>query len=106
MSALAFADPAFESQAAFRAILRAIASPGADRTLRARPRAAVAAFAGRGGGDPRARRFRDAALDRALVAEASEMAAYLKFHTGAPLAAAPREAAFALVDANRTFSIS
>jgi alpha-D-ribose 1-methylphosphonate 5-triphosphate synthase subunit PhnH len=36
-----------------------------------------------------------------MLEEWGEAAAYLKFHTGAPLAASPRDAAFALLDLER-----
>ena len=99
MSALAFADPAFESQAAFRAILKAIASPGAieacgkgtSRRLRCSVR------------PPRRRSLTLADFETPLwiapsFAANGELVAYLKFHTGAPRAAAPDAAAFALID--------
>ena len=98
MSALAFADPAVESQAAFRAILRAIASPGAIESC------------GRGLAPPSPLSPAAAAAILTLadfetplwiapsLAASSEAVAYLKFHTGAPLAASPDQAAFALVD--------
>jgi alpha-D-ribose 1-methylphosphonate 5-triphosphate synthase subunit PhnH len=101
MSALAFADPAFESQAAFRAILRAIASPGAIEScglglappspLSPAAAAAILTLAD----------FETPLWIASSLAEGGEAAAYLKFHTGAPLAASPRDAAFALIDLER-----
>jgi alpha-D-ribose 1-methylphosphonate 5-triphosphate synthase subunit PhnH len=97
MSALAFADPAFESQAAFRAILKAIASPGAIEAC------------GRGLAPPSPLCPAAAAAILTLAdfetplwiapsfAANDELVAYLKFHTGAPRAAAPDAAAFALI---------
>jgi len=100
MSALAFADPAVESQAAFRAILGAIASPGAIETC------------GRGLAPPPPLAPAAAAAILTLAdfetplwiapsLAGGEAAAYLKFHTGAPLAASPVQAAFALIDLER-----
>jgi alpha-D-ribose 1-methylphosphonate 5-triphosphate synthase subunit PhnH len=101
VSALAFADPALESQAAFRAILRAIASPGAIETC------------GKGLAPPSPLSPAAAAALLTLadfetplwlapsLAAAGDAAAYLKFHTGAPLALSPRDAAFALIDLER-----
>jgi alpha-D-ribose 1-methylphosphonate 5-triphosphate synthase subunit PhnH len=100
MSALAFADPAVESQAAFRAILKAIASPGAIESC------------GRGLAPPSPLSPAAAAAILTLAdfetplwiapsLAAGEAVAYLKFHTGASLAASPDEAAFALVDLER-----
>jgi alpha-D-ribose 1-methylphosphonate 5-triphosphate synthase subunit PhnH len=101
MSAMAFADPAFESQAAFRAILRAIASPGAiepcGRGLKPpSPLSPAAAAAILTLAD-----FETPLWIAPSLAEWGEAAAYLKFHTGAPLAASPRDAAFALLDLER-----
>jgi alpha-D-ribose 1-methylphosphonate 5-triphosphate synthase subunit PhnH len=100
MSALAFADPALESQAAFRAILKAIASPGVIETcgeglappspLCSAAAAAVLTLAD----------F-ETPLWIAPSLAAGEAAAYLKFHTGAPLALSPHDAAFALIDLER-----
>ena len=100
MSALAFADPAVESQAAFRAILRAIASPGAIETC------------GRGLAPPSPLSPAAAAAILTLADYETplwiapsladgEATAYLKFHTGAPLAGSPGQAAFALIDLER-----
>jgi alpha-D-ribose 1-methylphosphonate 5-triphosphate synthase subunit PhnH len=99
MSALAFADPVFESQAAFRAILGAMARPGAILAC------------GRGLAPPAPLCPAAAATILALAdfetplwiapsfSANGEVASYLKFHTGAPLAASPDKAAFALLDA-------
>lgn len=100
MSALAFADPALESQAAFRAILSAIASPGAIKTC------------GKGLAPPSPLCPAAAAALLTLIdfetplwiapsLATGEAAAYLKFHTGAPLALSPHAAAFALIDLER-----
>jgi alpha-D-ribose 1-methylphosphonate 5-triphosphate synthase subunit PhnH len=101
MSALAFADPAVESQAAFRAILRAIASPGAiescGRGLAPPPPLSPAAAAA----ILTLADFETPLWIGSSLAERGEAAAYLKFHTGAPLAAAPSQAAFALIDLER-----
>lgn len=99
MSALAFADPVFESQAAFRAILRALSSPGEivvcgaglkpPGSLSAAAAAALLTLAD----------FETTLWIAPAFPRRDEIAAYLKFHTGAALAAAPGKAAFALVDA-------
>jgi alpha-D-ribose 1-methylphosphonate 5-triphosphate synthase subunit PhnH len=98
MNALAFADPARESQAAFRAILRAMARPGEILGC-------GAALA------PPAPLCRAAAAAILTLADfetplwlapslaSDDVRAYLKFHTGAPAAASPDKASFALVDA-------
>ena len=99
MNSLGFADPVFASQTAFRAILRATASPGEIVE-------AGADLAPPHGLSPAA-----AAVILTLVdfetplwiapsfPGHAEVAAYLKFHTGAPFAASPGKTAFALVDA-------
>ncbi len=96
MTALAFTDPVFESQAAFRRIMRAMASPGAilicGETLAPpaplEPAAAAALLTLADFESPLwiAPSFGDA------------VAAYLTFHTGAPLVPSPDKAAFALID--------
>jgi alpha-D-ribose 1-methylphosphonate 5-triphosphate synthase subunit PhnH len=96
MSALAFADPTFESQAVFRRIMRATARPGTilscGGTLAPPPplmRAAAAALLTLADFETSlwiAPSFPDAVGD------------YLAFHSGAPRAAAPDQAVFALVD--------
>ena len=98
MSGLGFADPVFESQAAFRAILAAMARPGAilpcggglEPPAPLSPAAAAAILA-------------LADFETPLWIAPSfwanrEIPDYLKFHSGAPLAAAPDRAAFALID--------
>jgi hypothetical protein len=99
MSRLAFTDPVFESQAAFRAILAAMARPGAihpcgqglEPPAPLSPAAAAAILA-----------LADVETPLWIAPSFSandEISAYLKFHTGAPLAAAPNKAVFALTDA-------
>jgi alpha-D-ribose 1-methylphosphonate 5-triphosphate synthase subunit PhnH len=98
MSALAFANPVFESQATFRSVLHAMASPGriveTGEALAPPPplgRAAAAALL--------TLADFETPLWIAPSFAGSEVGTYLKFHTGAPLAAAPENAAFALADA-------
>ena len=98
MSALAFADQAVESQAAFRAILKAIASPGAIEScgrglappLPLSPAAAAAILT--------LADFETPLWIAPSLATSGEAVAYLRFHTGASLAASPDQAAFALID--------
>jgi len=98
MNAHAFADPARESQAAFRAILSVMARPGTVARCAAAlapppplsPAAAAALLTLADFETP---------VFLAPSFAAGEAAAFLKFHTGAPFAAAPDKAAFALVDA-------
>jgi alpha-D-ribose 1-methylphosphonate 5-triphosphate synthase subunit PhnH len=98
MSARAFADPAFESQAAFRAILKAIASPGSIEACGMSlappsplcPAAAAAILT--------LVDFETPLWIAPSLAANGELVAYIKFHTGAPLAASRQEAAFALLD--------
>ncbi len=98
MSALAFADPARDQQAAFRAILNAMARPGTvaacGASLKPPPPLSPA-----GAAAILTLVDFETPLWLAPSFAASEAAAYLRFHTGAPLAAAPEKAAFALVDA-------
>ena len=96
MSALAFADPTFESQAAFRRIMRALGAPGTilscGEALAPPPplaRAAAAAL------------LTLADFETQLwIAPSFPQAVgdYLAFHSGVARAAAPDKAAFALVD--------
>lgn len=95
--ALGFSDPAMDSQRVFRAIMEALARPGSIRPLAAglrppaplTPELAAVALAL---ADHEAPLWLDAPL-----AGAPEVAAYLRFHTGAAITADPGEAAFALV---------
>ena len=98
MSALAFFDPVRDSQAVFRAILRAISSPGS------------VVPAGAGLAPPKGLSPAAAAAILTLVDFETplwvsptfpgygEVAAYLRFHTGARFASVREKAAFALVD--------
>jgi alpha-D-ribose 1-methylphosphonate 5-triphosphate synthase subunit PhnH len=96
MSALAFADPVFDSQTAFRRIMRAMSAPGTifacgealapPASLSPAAAAALLALAD----------FETPLWIAPSFAE--EVGAYLFFHTGAPRAPGPREAAFALTD--------
>jgi len=89
------------AQAAFRAILRAIASPGAIEScglglappspLSPAAAATILTLAD----------FETPLWIAPSLAEGGEAAAYIKFHSGAPLAASPRDAAFALLDLER-----
>jgi alpha-D-ribose 1-methylphosphonate 5-triphosphate synthase subunit PhnH len=97
MLAPGFADPVHDAQAAFRAVMDALARPGRIRPLDAgltppaplTPELAAVALALTDADTP-------VWLD-ATLADAPEVAAYLRFHTGAPLTDDPARAAFALV---------
>ncbi|MEG9528645.1 MAG: phosphonate C-P lyase system protein PhnH [Hyphomicrobiales bacterium] len=97
MLAPGFADPVHDAQAAFRAVMDALSRPGRIRPLDAgltppaplTPELAAVALALTDADTP-------VWLDAAL-ADAPEVAAYLRFHTGAPLTDDPARAAFALV---------
>jgi alpha-D-ribose 1-methylphosphonate 5-triphosphate synthase subunit PhnH len=100
MTALAFADPVFASQAVFRRIMRAMAAPGTifpcgEALAPPAPLAPAAAAALLTLAD-----FETPLWIAPSFAAASggAVAAYLTFHTGAPLAPSPETAAFALID--------
>lgn len=100
MTALAFANPVFQSQAVFRRIMRAMASPGAifdvaEGLAPPAPLAPAAAAALLTLAD-----FETPVWIAPSFAAASgrAVADYLVFHTGAPIAPSPDKAAFALVD--------
>jgi alpha-D-ribose 1-methylphosphonate 5-triphosphate synthase subunit PhnH len=100
MTALAFADPVFESQAVFRRIMRAMAVPGAifhcgESLAPPAPLAPAAAAALLTLADFEAPLWIAPSF---AAASGGAVAAYLTFHTGAPLAPAPDKAAFALID--------
>lgn len=92
-----FADPVFDAQVAFRAVMDALARPGIIAALRAdldppsplTPELAAIALAL---ADHEAPLWLDAPL-----AAASDVGDFLRFHTGAAIVSAPDEAAFALV---------
>jgi len=100
-SALAkgFADPVFETQRVFRAVMDALARPGTIRPLAVdldppaplTPELAAIAVAL---ADHEAPLWLDAPL-----AAADAVSAFLRFHTGAAIVSEPAEAAFALVGA-------
>lgn len=92
-----FNDPVFDSQAVFRAVLDAMAGPGALQPLpdRVAPPAPLSASAGAillALADADTPVF----LDAALAASAS-VAAWIGFHTGAPVVAVPADATFAVL---------
>lgn len=97
MLAPGFADPVHDAQGTFRAVMDALARPGLPRRLEAgleppaplTPELAAIALALTDADTP-------VWLDSGLAA-APEVAAYLRFHTGAPLTDDPARAAFALI---------
>jgi alpha-D-ribose 1-methylphosphonate 5-triphosphate synthase subunit PhnH len=92
-----FRDPVHDAQGVFRAVLDALARPGTIHAITTRldppepltPELAAIALALTDGDTP-------VWLDPALAAS-PEVAAYLRFHTGAPLTDDPARAAFAFV---------
>lgn len=92
-----FADPVFNAQTVFRAVMDAIARPGSVQPLPAfaRPPAPLSATAG---AIALALCDNDTPLwlDPALQASAA-VKSWLGFHTGAPLANTPADAHFALI---------
>lgn len=100
MTAPAFADPVFQSQAVFRAIMRAMATPGTrfDCGIALSPPGPLAPAAA-------AALLTLADYETPLwiapsfaAASGRAVADYLVFHTGAPLARSADKAVFALVD--------
>lgn len=96
-----FADPVHDTQAVFRTLLNALARPGTIESIDTRlpaadaaddgtPRAGLAAFAA-------LLSLADYATPIWLAQPDAALAAALRFHADAPLAAAPRDAAFAYV---------
>jgi alpha-D-ribose 1-methylphosphonate 5-triphosphate synthase subunit PhnH len=92
-----FADPVFDAQSVFRAVMDAMARPGDTRPVRviAAPPAPLAATAA-------AVALTLCDHDTALwldptLAASDAVRSWLAFHTGAPLVDAPADAAFALV---------
>jgi alpha-D-ribose 1-methylphosphonate 5-triphosphate synthase subunit PhnH len=97
MLAPAFDDPALASQAVFRTVMEALARPGLPRPLASKlatppPLRATAAAVALTLLDYETPFW----LDHGLAA-AGEVAAWLKFHTGAPQTAESAQAAFAFV---------
>lgn len=95
--ALAFADPVHDSQRTFRAVMNAMARPGTIQAVAGLaaapgPLFPVAAAVAVALADYETPLWLDAPL-----AASSEVAAYLTFHTGARIVAAPAHAIFALV---------
>jgi alpha-D-ribose 1-methylphosphonate 5-triphosphate synthase subunit PhnH len=94
-------DPAFASQAAFRALMEAFARPGEMRTLRGMTAPAPLAPATAALVQSLADYETPVWLDHSL-AGAPAVVEWIRFHTGAPLVTDPGEAAFALVADPRT----
>jgi len=97
MLAPAFDDPALASQAAFRAVMEAMARPGLPRPLAAKlappaPFSATAAAIALTLLDYETRFWLDPGL-----AAAGEVADWIRFHTGAPPTEVPGQAAFAFI---------
>jgi alpha-D-ribose 1-methylphosphonate 5-triphosphate synthase subunit PhnH len=100
--AAAFADPVDNAQAVFRAVMDAMARPGTPQTLA--PALVPPAPLSRGAGaialallDYESPFWLDETLTRQ-----PDVAQWLRFHTGAPIARDPKDAAFAfMADANR-----
>lgn len=92
-----FADPVFEAQAVFRAVMNAMARPGSIQALPVaaeappplQPAAAAIALSLL---DSETRVWLDPGL-----ATVQEVGAWLRFHTGTTLTTAPGEAGFALI---------
>ena len=95
-----FADPVHDSQAVFRAVMRAMARPGTIETLgfdlASPPLPVAAAAACLALADFETPLWLSPSLQRNTA-----IADYLRFHTGATLANAPNSAAFVVVDARR-----
>lgn len=89
-------DPAFASQATFRALMEAFAHPGETRTLRGVTAPAPLARAAAALVQSLADYETPVWLDH-LLAGAPAVAEWIRFHAGAPLVTGPGEAAFALV---------
>jgi len=91
-----FDDPVTDSQAVFRATLKALSRPGTIVALPPRVQA-PAPLSGTMGAVALALADLDAPvwLDPALKTE--DVAAWLRFHAGCPIVEAPEEAAFALI---------
>lgn len=89
-------DPAYESQAAFRALMECMARPGESRTLKGveapAPFAPATAALIKSLADYETPLW----LDPAFAAE-KKIADWIRFHTGAPVTRAANEAAFALI---------
>ena len=97
MSAIAFLDPVLQSQTTFRAVLRAMSRPGeivsaGPKLTPPAPLQAAAAAALLTLADYETSLWLPPRL------QGGEADQWLRFHTGAPTAATPREAAFAFVD--------
>ncbi|MBL8570220.1 MAG: phosphonate C-P lyase system protein PhnH [Phreatobacter sp.] len=95
--ALAFADPVHEAQRAFRAVMNALARPGAVLPVACladapAPLSPVAAAVALTLADYETSLFLDAPL-----AVNADVARYIAFHTGARIAAAPSQASFAII---------
>ncbi|WP_137046388.1 phosphonate C-P lyase system protein PhnH [Pseudolabrys sp. FHR47] len=89
-------DPAYESQASFRALMDCMARPGSIRTLKGveapTPFAPATAALIKSLADYETPLW----LDAAFAAE-KKVADWIRFHTGAPITREPGEAAFALI---------
>jgi alpha-D-ribose 1-methylphosphonate 5-triphosphate synthase subunit PhnH len=93
-----FADPVFEAQGAFRAILAALSEPGTIRDLTV-PLAPPAGFAPATAIALLTLADFETPVHLAPALAGGEAGRWLTFHTGAPIVVEPGEAAFAVIEA-------
>lgn len=96
-----FADPVFDSQKAFRAVMRAMARPGSVERVSSdlvppAPLTVAATAVCLALAD-----FETPLWLSPSLASAEDVGAFLRFHSGAPVAREPAQAAFAMVDVMR-----
>lgn len=91
-----FTDPVFQSQAAFRAVMNALAEPGIPREIEGIAEAPAALGGGMAAIAATLADF-DTTVWRDADLATAEVDAWLRFHTGAPLVTEAAKATFALV---------
>src|SRR5262245_61648051 len=100
-SVSSFTDPVRDQQAVFRQVMRALACPGEVREISTAAPPPAPLSAGAAAVALTLADFETPLWLDADLAASTDVADYLRFHTGAPIVRDPRRATFALVSSGR-----